>query len=236
MWHTTRYEGFDDPKHSNRGPAGVATLQGMLSALLRTGFLLELVGLTVLFLVYYVYRGTGFFTYDLVFTTEDQRALPGFRFWLEIASGVQLVGALYVLCFQAVLADDASWARGYRAGAKLLGNAAFFDVLSRTIQFIIYAYMNAHYDKVWWKQFSSGGAEWLVSALARLLHAFALFYYATALFLLEIYHDNGTNDWHGILNCFLFSVAGVAGNVKMQTLVFPDQRVFDFLISACLIS
>lgn len=210
MWHTTRYEGFDDPKHSKRGPAGVATLQGVFSALLRTGFLLQLIGLTTLLLVYYAYKGTGIFTYDLIFTTEEQRDTPGFRLWLEIASGIQLIGALYILCFQAVLADDASWARGYRAGAKLLGNAAFFDVLARTVQFIIYAYMDAHYDKVWWKQFSSGGAEWLVSALARLLHAFSLFYYASALFLLEVYHDNGTNDWHGILNCFLFTVAGIA--------------------------
>ncbi|XP_053991418.1 uncharacterized protein LOC128883263 [Hylaeus volcanicus] len=216
MWYTTRYEGFDDPKVCKKGPSGVATLQGIFSGLLQTGFLLQLIGLTTLFFVYYAYRGTEIFTYDLVFTSEEQRQLSGFRFWLQIGSGVQLLGSLYILFFHALLADDASWARGYRAGAKLLGNAAFFDVLSRTIQFIIYAYMNNHYGPIWWKQFSMGGAEWLVSALARLLYVFALFYYATSLFLLEIYHDNGTNDWHGLLNCFLFTVAGVSEIVALS--------------------
>ena len=209
MWYTTRYEGFDEPKHSKRGQASVLTFQGMFSALLQTGFLLQLIGLTALFIVYYVYKGTEIFTYDLAFSSEEQRQTPGFRFWLQISTGIQLLGALYILFFQALLADDASWARGYRAGTKLLGNAAFFDVLSRTVQFIIYAYMNAHYGPVWWKQFSNGGAEWLVAALARLLYVFALFYYASSLFLLEVYHDNGTNDWHGLLNCFLFTAAAV---------------------------
>lgn len=211
MWYTTRYEGFDAPKHSNRSPSGIATIQSMLSAQLRSGFLFKLIGLTGLILSYYVYKGTGLFTYDLEDTTEEQRGTAGFRSCLEIFSALNLVGALYLLFFQTLLADDASWSRGYRAGSKHLGNAAFLDLISSTLQFIIYVYMDAHYDKVWWNQFSSGGVEWLVYALARLLNAFALLYYASGLFLLEVYHDNGTNDWHGVLNCFLFTVAGVAG-------------------------
>lgn len=212
MWYTTRYEGFDGPKHSSRGPTGFTAIQGILSGLLRTGFLFKVLGLTGLVLSYYVYKGTGLFTYDLAETTEEQRTSPGFRRCLELFSFLYLAGALYLLFFQTLLADDASWTRGYRAGSKMLGNAAFLDVVSSTLQFIMYAYMDNNYDKIWWNQFCSGGVEWLFHALARLIQAFSLLYYASGLFLLEIYHDNGTNDWHSVLNCFLFTVAGVSGN------------------------
>lgn len=215
MWYTTRFEGYDDPKHSNRGPSGVATLQGVLSASLRTGFFLEVVGITGLVLTYYACKGTGLFTYDLSQSSEEQRQMPSFRLCLVIFSGLHLIGSLHIMIFQAALADDASCARGYRAGAKLLGIATFFDLVASTLQFIIYAYMLTNYDQIWWSQFVSGGVEWLIVALARLVHAFAMFYFSSALLLLEVYHDNGTNDWHGVLNCFLFFVGGCAEIVAL---------------------
>lgn len=213
MWYTTRYEGFDGPKYSTRTPSGIAAIQGILSALLRTGFLLKLVGVTGLVLSYYIYEGTGFFTYDLKDTTEEQRGMTGFRCSLVVFCGIHLCGALYLLLFQTLLADDASWARGYRAGSKMLGNAAFLDLVSSTLQFMIFVYMDTHYDEPWWYQFTSGGVEWLIYALARLLQSFSLLFYASGLFLVEVYHDNGTNDWHGVLNAFLFTAASISGTL-----------------------
>lgn len=215
MWYTTRYEGFDNPKSGfTRTPLNSALLGGIFSGLLRLGFLLEFIGLTGLFISYFGYKGTGFFTYDLWLTSEEQRSHLGFRNCLVLFSGLYLLGALCLLLFQAVLSDDASWARGYRAGAKLLGNATFLDVVGATLQFIFYAYMSNHYDKTWWAQFTGGGVEWLVFALARLIHALGALFYASALFLLEVYHDQGTNDWHGVLNAFLFT-----GTALMELLV-----------------
>lgn len=93
----------------------------------------------------------------------------------------------------------------------MLGNATFLDLISSTLQFIIHIYANFHYDSSWWFQFTSGGVEWLNHTLARLLQAFSLLYYANGLFLIEVYHDDGTNDWHGVLNSFLFTVAALTG-------------------------
>lgn len=226
MWYTTRYEGFDAPKFSNRGPTGHALVQTFSSGLLRTGFLLKWIGLTGLIVAYYMYEGRGLFTYDLKETSEAQRDTQGFRCSLACFQLIQSLGALYLLFFQTLLADDASWSRGYRAGSKMLSNAAFLDVASSTLQFIIYVYMDTHYDKVWWNHFTSGGTEWLISTLARLLNAFSLLYYASGLFLLEVYHDNGTNDWHGVLNAFIFTVAGIAGKLFSHKSVLSRARIF----------
>lgn len=212
MWYTTRYEGFDTTKGCSTTRKGSAIVQVLSAGLLRVGFLCKWIGVTGLILIYYVYEGTGLFTYDLKETTENQRENDTFLGWLAFFQFIQLIGSLYLLLFQTSISDDASWARGYRAGSKTFGTAAFLDLISNTLQFIVYVYMASHYDKAWWFQFTSGGTEWLISTLARLINSFSLLYYASALFLLEVYHDHGTNDWHGVLNCFIFTVAGITGN------------------------
>lgn len=222
MFYTTRYDGYDTQHIYEKTTWGSVVIQALSSGLLRLGVLLKWIGLTGLLFSYYIYEGQGLFTYDLKDTTEAQRELQGFRCSLTAFQFVHLLGALYLLGFQTFLADDASWSRGYRAGSKMFGTAATFDVISSTLQFIIYVYMDNYYDKTWWAHFTSGGAEWLISTLARLLNAFALFYYASGFFLLEVYHDNGTNDWHGVLNAFILTFAGIA---EISVLVLSEGSI-----------
>jgi len=211
MFYATRHEGLDEPRHTKRQPhIPLTTMEIATSGLLRYGLFIQLLSLTGLLLTYYIFKGQTIFTYDLYWTTEEMRENYLFRLWAAIFTGLYTCGAIYLMCFQALAADDACWARGYRAGSKLLATATFLDVLSGVASFVFFLHFTSHYDKPWWNHFTQGGAEWTFMAFGRLVHGTALLFYALAFLLLELYHDEGTNDWHGCLNFFLFGSAGIA--------------------------
>eukprot|EP01071_Lankesteria_metandrocarpae_P014092 Lankesteria_metandrocarpae@DN8094_c0_g1_i1.p1 len=123
------------------------------------------------------------------------REHPCFRGALALLACISLVGSVYLMCFQILLSDDTMWARGYRAGSKLLSLATFLDVLSGVITFVFFLHMVKHYDVSWWNHFNGGGVEWTFLAFAQLLKGCALIFYGISFLLLELYHDEGTNDW-----------------------------------------
>merc|ERR1711977_50436 len=101
--------------------------------------------------------------------------------------------------FQYCLADDAAWARGYRAGSKVLSAAVLLDCISQSMQFAAFLWIYKNYSDQWWDQnYSQGGVEWLFLGGARILSGMAMKTYGGAIFLLEAYHDEGTNEWHAV--------------------------------------
>lgn len=104
-----------------------------------------------------------------------------------------------------------SWARGYRAGSKILRMATFLDLLSSIMQFIFYLYIAKFYSAKWYAHFLEGGSERIFCSYIRCMHAVCLLLYACAYYLLEVYHDEGAGDLHAYINTVLFFLAGTVG-------------------------
>eukprot|EP01070_Trichotokara_eunicae_P011625 Trichotokara_eunicae@DN7670_c0_g1_i1.p1 len=81
MWYTTRQEGFDDPRHTQRSPQGVGagTLEVFGNGVLRFGLFFQVIAILGLCLGYYMCQGTVMFTYDLHYTTDAMRSSTGFQ-------------------------------------------------------------------------------------------------------------------------------------------------------------
>lgn len=212
MWYTTRHEGYDTEGRKARAPARMFsgdTLERLLGSALRLGLLVKLISMLAMVIGYYAFGGSKIFTYDLEYTTEAMRADSKYVLYLAVWSALSLMGALYLGTFQAFLSDDAAWARGYRAGSKAFAVGAFFDICSNLFQLVAYVWMSSHYSELWWENYKTGGVDWLFFGVCRAIAGIAYLCYAPALLLLELYHDEGTNEWHGVLNAFLFKVAGI---------------------------
>ncbi|XP_058515537.1 uncharacterized protein LOC131478935, partial [Ochotona princeps] len=138
----------------------------------------------------------------------EARSSSAFQVIMAMMAGIYMVGASYLVCFQAVLADDACWARGYRAGSKILRLATFMDLLSSTMQFIFYLYISKFYSAKWYTHFLEGGSERIFFSYIRCMHALACLLFACAYYLLEVYHDEGAGDLHAYINASLFGLAG----------------------------
>ncbi|PFH37336.1 glideosome-associated protein with multiple-membrane spans GAPM3 [Besnoitia besnoiti] len=214
MWYSTRQEGFDDPRPSLRGPC--VDLPGFLccgasgnSYFLRGGSLLQVLSLSGLFVSYWTFGGSGLFGYELEGLSEEARSSHAFQVAMAVWSGLYMIGASYLVCFQAILADDACWARGYRAGSKILRLATFLDLLSSIMQFIFYLYIAKFYSAKWYAHFLEGGSERIFFSYIRCMHSLALLLYACAYYLLEVYHDEGAGDLHAYINASLFALAGI---------------------------
>ncbi|CAG9476250.1 glideosome associated protein with multiple membrane spans 3, putative [Plasmodium vivax] len=207
MWFTTRQDGLDDNCHTNRGPC--FQISGFFGTTLRIGFFLEFIALTFLFMAYWSSGGKGLFSYDLKNMKDEYRLDQTFRNSITLWSGVYLIGAIFIMSFQVLLADDTCWARGYRAGSKILRLASFLDTISATLQFIFYLYISKFYTRKWYVHFNEGGSEWVFFIFVRLVHAFSCLLYGLAAYLLEVYHDEGAGDLHAYINGVMFAFAGL---------------------------
>jgi len=211
MYYSTRQEGFDDPRPTLRGPCfdlGGLCAGGSGSCFLRSGFLLQFVSLSALFLSYWINGGWGLFGYELDGMNEEARNASAFRITMAFWSGVYLLGSVSLMFFQATLSDDACWARGFRAGSKVFRLGAFFDVLSSIMQFIFYLYISKFYTEKWYTHFLEGASERVFFSYIRCMHAIALFLFGAATYLMEVYHDEGAGDLHAYINTILFFVSG----------------------------
>lgn len=207
MWYTTRQEGFDDPRHSKRAPC--LNVNIFTRGLLRAGFTLQLLSFTMMIAFNWAFGGSGIFSYDLSTMDEEERANDTFRVFIAIFSLFYLLGSFYILLFQALMSDDAAWARGFRAGSKILRLAAFFDVISSVMQFIFFLYVAKFYSAKWYDHFNAGGSECVFLAYIRCMHAICFVLYGISTYLLEVYHDEGAGDLHAYINCAFLLTAGI---------------------------
>lgn len=208
MWLARREEGFDDPRPTKRAP--FLNLNDLVGVCFRLGFSLQLFSLTCLYLTFWFGGGFGLFRYDLQGLSEEEKEPQGFRNCLTVFSGLYMLGSFYIMAFQIFLADDCCWARGFRAGSKILRLASFLDVLSSLFQFMFYFYISKFYTDKWYVHFMEGGSEWVFFTFTRMIHAIAFILYAGSTYLLEVYHDEGAGDLHAYINGSIFFFAGLA--------------------------
>jgi len=234
MWYTTRTEGFDTAVHKNRAPFLHEYISQKINASLRMAFGQRLISMIGLFISYYAFKGKTLFAYDMSSTSEEMRSNPNYLLNNCIWQGLGVLSVMYFACYHFCLADDAAWARGYRAGSKFLGAAIMLDAIVQMSQLSSYIWLYKHYSEQWWiHNFGSGGIEWLFISGSRILSGMALTLYAFAFFLLEVYHDEGTNEWHAVFNLFLFSVAGFA---EMFSACFVPPGVAFLLVFIAVVS
>jgi len=208
MWYTTREDGFDDPRHTKRAPC--VNVNVFIQGLLRSGFTLQLLSLTLMIVFHVIFGGSGLFAFDLSSMDEAGRSHDTFRCLIAVFSLIYLIGSCSLLLFQALMADDTAWARGYRAGSKIFRMAVFFDVISSVMQFIFFLYVAKFYSNKWYSHFEAGGSECVFLAYIRIMHAMCFILYGTSTYLLEVYHDEGAGDLHAYINCSFFFVAAIA--------------------------
>eukprot|EP01053_Blabericola_migrator_P007690 Blabericola_migrator_1__7689@NODE_3924_length_1423_cov_113_025811_g2427_i0_p1_GENE_NODE_3924_length_1423_cov_113_025811_g2427_i0NODE_3924_length_1423_cov_113_025811_g2427_i0_p1_ORF_typecomplete_len293_score37_95DUF3273/PF11677_8/2_3e60SdpI/PF13630_6/6_9e03SdpI/PF13630_6/7_7e02_NODE_3924_length_1423_cov_113_025811_g2427_i04611339 len=222
MWLTTRHEGFDGLRPTHRKPGAGSFVDRSIATYLRFGLFWQAVALTGLIVSHYAFEGDGFFTWDLRHSTADMRENPVYRMTLLAFCAMHLLGSIYLMAFQGTLADDSAWARGYRAGSKFMAHGALFDVLSSAITLAGALNFYQCYTDSYWTHYKEGNLDWIFGAGARVLHAIALILYAQGLVLLEVYHDEGTSDWHGIMNWFLFMAGGI---IEISVLFLADPSI-----------
>lgn len=209
MWVASRYDGFDTSQLAGNlnSKSGDTFIDRVSRGQLRTGLLLQTISLLLLIVSHYFYEGTGLFSWDMRNTHTSMRLNDDYRKSIFLFTGLYQLGTFFLLSFSSLLADDCAWSRGYRAGSKCLGYAVLFDMIAATLQTgsMLNFYLN--YNEAWWTHYRDGSLDWIFGASARTIHAIGFALYGIAFFLLEVYHDEGTNDWHGTLNLFIFCFA-----------------------------
>ena len=212
MWYTTRHEGYDGDTGARKSHQWLSgeMLERYLGSQLRIGFLIRLITAFAVNIGYYAFGGTRVFTWGLEFTTEHMRAETNYIPYLAVWTGIALWSGMHLACFHAFLSDDAAWARGFRAGSKAFGVAIFFDMVGLVLQLVAYVWISANYSELWWENYTTGGVDWLYFAVCKILFGIKFLCMAPAIALLEIYHDEGTSDWHGLMNAFLLCAGGLS--------------------------
>ncbi|EZG67240.1 putative transmembrane protein [Gregarina niphandrodes] len=224
MWVATRHEGFDREGFLlNRPKVYTGFVAGSLDrcskGFLRTGLLFQTLALLGMILFHYAFGGLGYYTWDLRHTTEEMRNNETYRLALLGFNILYFLGSILLTAFQAGLADDAAWSRGYRAGSKLLSYASFFDVVASTMQLAWALNFSSYYTDAMWTHFRDGNLDWVFCNGARVIRALAYVGYGLSFFLLEVYHDEGTNDWHGGANLIFYLLAGIS---EMSVILLAD--------------
>lgn len=193
-----------------------------INGYLQTGLLLQFLAVSGMIVSHYIFEGQGFFVWDLRHTTPAMRGDSWYRLTLLLMNILYLMGAVHLVGFQATLSDDSAWARGYRAGSKFLGTAVLFDTVAAVMQVAGAYSFYANYSEIYWTHFHEGNLDWIFGAGARTIHAIGWLLFAHAFLLLEIYHDEGTNDWHGIINWFIWGLGGI---VELSVLILSDPSI-----------
>jgi len=210
MWYTTRTEGFDATIPKNRAPFLHDYLASRLGTSLRCGLGYKLLALLGFYLCYYAFEGRKIFSFNLAYTTENMRNSNSHNALNILFQTINMVSAIWICIHWQCLSDDAAWARGFRAGSKILGSAATLDTISQSAQLAAFVWLFQNYSDNWWDHnYSMGGVEWYFLGGARAISAAANLLYGLSFFLLEVYHDDGTNEWHACLNLCLYAIAGL---------------------------
>ena len=101
------------------------------------------------------------------------------------------------------------WTKGFRTGSKILSAAVTLDILAVLLRLGEYLYLFKSLTTLWWSRFNITKSEWGVFAAANLLDSISLLSYGLALFYIECYHDEGTQEELAWLMLSLFSLSGL---------------------------
>ncbi|BAM39256.1 conserved hypothetical protein [Theileria orientalis strain Shintoku] len=195
---------------SPRGEAHTPFVGFFSSKLLRSGFTLQTVSLSLMFVFYWAFGGTGVFVFDLYAAPESVKVSKPFHLTVSALMGLYLLGTLYIAMFQVFVTDNSKSVRGFRAGSKILSAAVTLDLLSNMLRLVEYLYAYFYMSMKWWTKYQQTKSDWIFFQFGSFTNSFALVMYGAALFYLEAYHDEGTSEEVAWTNLSLFFLAGLA--------------------------
>ncbi|EAN33999.1 hypothetical protein TpMuguga_01g00761 [Theileria parva strain Muguga] len=195
---------------SPRGESHTPFVGFFSSKLLRSGFTLQTVTLSLMFVFYWAFGGTGIFVFDLYAAPESVKVSKPFHLTVSTLMALYLLGTLYIAMFQVFVADNSKSVRGFRAGSKILSAAVTLDLVSNMLRLVQYVYSYFFMSMKWWTRYQQTKADWIFFQFGSFSNSFALVMYGAAFFYLEAYHDEGTSEEVAWTNLTLFSLAGLA--------------------------
>lgn len=195
---------------ASRGETHTPFVGFFSSKLLRSGFALQSASLSLMFIFYWAFGGTGIFVFDLYAAPESVKISRPFHLTISALMGLYLLGTLYIAMFQVFVTDNSKAVRGFRAGSKILSAAVTLDLLSSMLRLVQYLYAYFYMSMKWWTRYQQTKADWIFFQFGSFTNSFALTMYGAALFYLEAYHDEGTSEEIAWTNLILFFLAGLA--------------------------
>lgn len=194
-----------------RGPEYKPIWDGMIEYGLRSAFGVQLVSVIALGIASIVQGSIGNI-YSTLDAQEIGSTQTSIAFMFFVSTFV--IGSALLAGFRNSVDDDSAilHSRGFRAGTKAISTAATLDLMSWIISFFgIYGKMNF------------GDSDERVVAVSMLftysrgLHVLALFFYAAAVFLLEVYHDSGVGEAWGWIGATFFKITAILEFVYICT-------------------
>lgn len=180
------------------------------SKFLRTGFILQVLALSLMFVFYWAFGGSGIFIFDLYAASENVKLSQSFHLAVSTLMGIYIMGTLYIALFQVFVADNSKLVRGFRAGSKILSAAVTLDFISSVLRMVQYIYAYYYMSMKWWTKYQQTKADWIFFQFGSFVHSFSLIMYGAAFFYLEAYHDEGTQEEFAWVNMILFGLSGLA--------------------------
>lgn len=94
---------------SPRGESHTPFVGFFSSKLLRSGFTLQTVTLSLMFVFYWAFGGTGIFVFDLYAAPESVKVSKPFHLTVSTLMALYLLGTLYIAMFQVFVADNSKY-------------------------------------------------------------------------------------------------------------------------------
>ncbi|KAH8739457.1 cytochrome c oxidase subunit III [Cryptosporidium ryanae] len=223
MWLSTRVENVDTGIAAKQGPS--LPIENMFNTFLRMGLLFEFLCYFGLTLISYNYTNNLTFNYHSLGEILVQGNAPkyiSFCFFLGI------IGSIYLMVFQLLLADDTCFARGYVTGSKIIKVATLLDFIGKTIGFVFTLQLGGTTDleTAFNMAVAQGGVEINFLTFGQMLCGIAFILFGLGFLLLELFQDEGVGSTYGYINFIVFSASGIAIIIHATTFKTTGVNIF----------
>ncbi|KAJ1613148.1 cytochrome c oxidase subunit III [Cryptosporidium canis] len=207
MWLSTRVENVDTGIATKQGPS--IPIEGVFNTLLRMGLIFELICYLGLTLISYNYTNQLSINYHSLGEILVQGNAPKY---ISFCFFMGIVGSLYLMSFQLLLADDTCFARGYVTGSKIIKIATLLDFIGKTIGFVFTMQLggNTDLESAFNAAVAQGGVEINFLTFGQILCGIAFVSYGLGFLLLELFQDEGVGNTYGYINFIAFSASGIS--------------------------
>ncbi|KAF7457789.1 putative glideosome associated protein with multiple membrane spans 3 [Cryptosporidium felis] len=214
MWLSTRVENVDTGIATKQGPS--IPIENSFNTLLRMGLLLELFCFLGLTLIGYNYTNQLSINFHSLGELLVQGNAPKY---ISLCFFLGILGSLYLMAFQILLADDTCFARGYVTGSKIIKIATLLDLVGKTISFVFTMQLGGSTDleSAFNMAVAQGGVEINFLIFGQVLCGIAFVSYGLGFLLLELFQDEGVGNSYGYINFLAFSASGISLLVHATT-------------------
>ncbi|PFH37537.1 multi-pass transmembrane protein [Besnoitia besnoiti] len=189
---------------SPRGEEHTPIIHFLTTKLLRFSLSLKSVSMALMCIFFLAFGGRWVFTFHAYPDMSN-----GFHLSMVVLMSIYLIGTIFLALFQAFVADDSKWTKGFRTGSKILSAAVTLDILAAMLRLVQYLYLYHYLSVVWWTKFNVSKSEWILFTVSNVMDGLSLFSYGWAFFYMEVYHDEGTYEELAWGMFGLFSVSGI---------------------------